>query len=820
MGFTDVCSLREDDEEGAVMKLSRIGPSGFRKISSLSRTLYRIFVDSKSDKSTQRMLKVVKDATDYQNFHETMERNRENDGEDDRDERDFPPVFNKRLFVTQGAVIITKEARRIMACIAKCPHGKDPVLTKSELLTMRSVVDGLKLIHKGQDYIKNVLSRCVTLETYNAFQYVKKKQWEDILSCYYIVHGAVEVTYDMSGAGQSSSRNVYQPNIIYSHGTAEYLGIVSAEGRDEDIAPPATVYTKELCEFIRIDRDRFHRLIEVEETILKSEILRYFKTGKSILSILAEDVQVKILEMIQKHEYPPNKTLIDQGEETEYLYFIVSGRVQCYREVYIPEADRSLMFYVCCREKDDFFGEEGVLDHDGSYCRITTTSPTVCYRFHRTALKVVNSEKLERILQENRHDFVSEEELRDRGYKNHVWNSYKHNRIKESLKEKGKLKYMCKMSEHPVADRPPTEDEQTTENMYRFVLKGSRFTPLQVRPLSCQSLRSRPHTAPAHSLHHPRAPPEDNSDSQSDSDSSDDESKNNQQMTSEWAKTLNEICSKKPPVAKNRRKSRTNLDSNTIMDILDENSEIGRHLKKAWETQEVEQPEKESFMKNGILAIMGSDDIVRKAMAMADKEVSHQRRRRSAKDDKEWNTVVHAENNQAKFLIAANKMRINILRKNLAAIDKERKLNAQKRIRINRKPYMTESKENVERMRSEKSKIPDRPNKPRLGGDTEIGDDKASLSVSRSQKRCRPCTVTNDITDTRNKDNTTRGKLHRPRSAIVTNKDAASYSKQQHTAQHYRSLQNNIDSAYVSPEKGVTSRPNSARSLGRRLSGT
>ena len=52
MGFTD-CSLREDDEEGAVMKLSRIGPSGFRKISSLSRTLYRIFVDSKSDKSTQ-----------------------------------------------------------------------------------------------------------------------------------------------------------------------------------------------------------------------------------------------------------------------------------------------------------------------------------------------------------------------------------------------------------------------------------------------------------------------------------------------------------------------------------------------------------------------------------------------------------------------------------------------------------------------------------------------------------------------------------------------------------------------------------------------
>jgi hypothetical protein len=32
------------------------------------------------------------------------------------------------------------------------------------------------------------------------------------------------------------------------------------------------------------------------------------------------------------------------------------------------------------------------------------------------------------------------------------------------------------------------------------------------------------------------------------------------------------------------------------MNIMDENSEIGRHLKKAWETQEVEQPEKDSFM--------------------------------------------------------------------------------------------------------------------------------------------------------------------------------------------------------------------------------
>ncbi|XP_061162909.1 uncharacterized protein LOC133172114 isoform X2 [Saccostrea echinata] len=790
-------------------------------------------LDQENEDESGRMLSVVKDATDTKKFYETTERNRQYDGVEDKDEKDLPPVFNKRLFVTQGAVIITKEARRIMTRNARCSPDEDPTLTKSEMLTMRSVVDGLKLIHKGQDYIKNVLSRCVTLETYNAFQYVKKKSWEDILSCYYIVHGAVEVTYDMSAAGQSSSRNVYQPNIIYSHGTAEYLGIVSAEGRDEDIAPPATVYTKELCEFIRIDRDRFHRLIEIEESLLMNEIQQYFKSGSSILSTLSEDVQAKILPMIQKHEYPPNKTLIEQGEETEYLYVIVSGRVQCYREVYIPEANRNIVFYVCCREKDDYFGEEGVLDHDGSYCRITTTSHTICYRFHRTALKVVNFEKLERILQENRHDFVDEDELRDRGYKNHIWNNYKHNKVKESLKEKGKLKYMCKMREHPVTDRPPSEEEQMTENMYGFVLKGSSFNPPKVRTLSCHSM-SRPHTAP-HALNGKLSGAvEDRSESNSDSESSDEETKNRQLMTSELAKTLDQLCTKEEKIIflKHIKK---NLDADNIMNILDDNSEIGRHLKKAWETQEVEQPEKDSFMKNGILAIMGSDDIVRKAMAMAEKEVSHQRRRRSTKDDEEWNTVVHAENNQAKFLIAANKLRINILRKNLAAIEKERKLNAQKRIRINRKPYVTSIKENVQDTKAEPLKdsskkkfFPDRLNEQsRVLQEDFDREDKSNLFVARSQKRWRPSTVNNDTTEgfsERCHVNTqTYVKVGRPRSAIVTHREAIAYNDKQQKIQYHRngrSLYNSTANISAVLDKGNPSRPNSSRSIRSRLSST
>lgn len=71
----------------------------------------------------------------------------------------------------------------------------------------------------------------------------------------------------------------------------------------------------------------------------------------------------------------------------------------------------------------------------------------------RIVFKIVNLEKLEWVFYENCYDFVSEEEFWDWGYKNYVWNNYKYNRVKEFFKEKGKLKYMCKMREYLVVDR-------------------------------------------------------------------------------------------------------------------------------------------------------------------------------------------------------------------------------------------------------------------------------------------------------------------------------------------------------------------------------
>lgn len=229
------------------------------------------------------------DAEFYRNIERSM-REREFDADD---KKDSAPVFNKRLFASQGAVIITGEARRLMEENARANASCDVnhVLTKTEVQCLRCVVDGLKLVHKGQDFVKDVLSKVVSFETYRPFEYVPSKPWEEHLSCYYILNGAVEVTYDLRS---KESRHVFQANIIYSHGTGEYLGLVSPEGPSEDLSPPATIYTKELTQFIRIDRQRFHKLMKsATHTIDRRK--REFICCQSFLAVVADEVKEKIL---------------------------------------------------------------------------------------------------------------------------------------------------------------------------------------------------------------------------------------------------------------------------------------------------------------------------------------------------------------------------------------------------------------------------------------------------------------------------------------------------------------------------------------------
>ena len=197
------------------------------------------------------------------------------------------------LFLSSGNVIITEEARRLMLhnAISNKTGDVDTSLRKSELHCLRCIVDGLKLIHKGQDFVKDVLSRVVTYEVYDAFTSIPEKSWEDSLSCYFILNGAVEVTYDMRAR---ESRNVYQANIVYSHGTGEYVGLVSPEGPSEDLAPPATIYCKELTQFIRVDRARFHKIMDLTKEVIDKRKRDYISKF-SFLAKVPVDVQEKIL---------------------------------------------------------------------------------------------------------------------------------------------------------------------------------------------------------------------------------------------------------------------------------------------------------------------------------------------------------------------------------------------------------------------------------------------------------------------------------------------------------------------------------------------
>ncbi|XP_069112779.1 uncharacterized protein [Argopecten irradians] len=719
----------------------------------------------------------------------------------EEDQKDLPPVFNKRLFATQGNVIITKEARRVMLRNAgSVQEGVERQLTKSELLSMRTVVEGLKLIHKGQDYIKDALSHVVTREEYDAFEYVVKKPWEDKLSCYYIVHGAVEVTYDMSS---TESRNVYQPNIIYSHGTGEYLGMVNAESRDEDISPPATVYTKERSEVLRIDRELFHIIVEQTTQVLNNEIRTYFNHGESVFKDMPNSSKEKIFPLIEKQVYPPNRVIIEQAEIADFLYIIKSGRCQCEREVYIPESDITALFYMSCREPDDFFGEECLLDMEPSYARITTTSATVCYKIPRVAFQVLNKEILVRFVEEHRHEFPPEDSLMDRGYRNTLWNNYKFYRIKETLKEKGKLHYMCTSNGCSVNSRPPSASEQYKENMYRFIQKGAHYTPFRVKSAvypRCHtahpdSLRRRPATAmegktKADLNHDDSGSDEVQEDIVDDNDQHEgtgkDENGNpkteSKLLGLELARTLEKHYSKV-----NYKKIRNVLkgidDKEALLELLDENSELSKHLKKAWETTDIPVEEKEGFMKNGVLVTMKSDDIVRKAVAMAEKQV-HQRGKGN-KQEEDWDTILQAENNQAKFMMSANKMRINILRDKLLLIDKKRRKAIQQRNRSGSKiEYKyTPSKFLRDTAEEEATQTP----RPAITNTTTTPRSQSTprTPLAVRQRSLEDCTRRLKDPDCDDQENNSEKSLiqRRPSSAIVTRREAKLRRRQQYSQQ-------------------------------------
>lgn len=612
------------------------------------------------------------------------------DPENGEEKKDVAPVFNKRLFASQGAVIITREARRLMAinAVANEKCDLDSLLSKTEVQCLRCVVDGLKLIHKGQDFVKDVLSKVVSYELYRAFEYVSTKPWEEQLGCYYILNGAVEVTYDLRS---TESRNVFQANIIYSHGTGEYLGLVSAEGPTEDLAPPATVYTKELTQFIRIDRQRFHKLMQKAKQLIDKRKRNYI-SSHSFLTKIADDVKEKILHKMAIQEYPANRVLLSQGEVTDYLFIIISGRCQTYREVYIPEAEKEVLFYLTSRDPDDFFGEECVLDLVPSICTVVTATATTVLKLNRTALKMVNRDKLSCFIDEQRHDVPSDENLRDRGYRDSVWNKFKHTQIKGSLKEGGKLQYLSRPNSDLLRERSLGESELYLENMRRFIMKGSKFEPMRTqtangnRSSKNQSHKRRPHTAFAGLV--------------TETVTSSDESENDKENecgihgVSEPHNTMRKSSLLTVERAKEMEQhiSKVMESKESLLKVLEEPRDTSGHLRQAWKPDATS--DTQNFMKNGVLVTMTSEDIVRKAKALAD-TYADKWKEKSTDNEEDWDTILHAENKQAKMLITANRLRIKDLKRRLAELQKRRE-----KERLRHKPrragYMSDEDEGDE----------------------------------------------------------------------------------------------------------------------------
>jgi len=179
--------------------------------------------------------------------------------------RKLPPVFNKRLFKAQAGIVLTDKILGIL---------QRPLTERrstEELHTIKPVVSALKEIHKGLQFIKEALCHVVTYEKVDADEEISKKWGEKCLSCYYILNGSVEANYAINngvfGHGQSALEKSKDCEITYTHVAGEYLGLVSGEGQEFDYPPPDNIRTIEVSEFLRVDREQFHRAVKRVQNI-------------------------------------------------------------------------------------------------------------------------------------------------------------------------------------------------------------------------------------------------------------------------------------------------------------------------------------------------------------------------------------------------------------------------------------------------------------------------------------------------------------------------------------------------------------------------
>ena len=195
--------------------------------------------------------------------------------------REPPPVFNKRLFKARAGIVLTDEILQILQ--KSLADRRLP----QQLHAIKPVVSALKDIHKGLQFIKEALGHVVTYEKVEADTEICKACGEKCLSCYYILTGSVQAMYEISPLHPQEKSNDCEIN--YTHVAGEYLGLVSGEGPELDYPPPDRIRTMEVSEFLRVDREKFHKAVKRVQNRYFREIKTFFGEVKPLKSLPIEE---------------------------------------------------------------------------------------------------------------------------------------------------------------------------------------------------------------------------------------------------------------------------------------------------------------------------------------------------------------------------------------------------------------------------------------------------------------------------------------------------------------------------------------------------
>ncbi|XP_070561380.1 uncharacterized protein [Ptychodera flava] len=427
---------------------------------------------------------VIKQARERDRFlRETEEtRRRERERHENREKSDLPPVFNKRLYSAKSHIVITKEAKKIMERNRQYVMSDEECamanysLSNHEFLHMKFIVEGLTFIHKGQQYVAECLAHVLTLEKYDAFQYIEKLPHEDRFSCLYILSGVVEVTYDPK---TPSAFNAHDTNVVYPHTTGEYLALVSPEGPDKDLPSPATIYTVEPCEFLRIDRRRFHETIGIMLRRRASIKMQYLNTI-SVLRTLPEENKRKLLPTMIKQTFPAEKVIVRQNDISKFWFLVVSGRCQLLRQVHVPEVNKDVVFKLGILDEGDFFGEEGVKDDKPSDYSVVAMGVVTCYRIKKLSFEGVAKGPLMAFLREHKRPHISDAFIKDFGYDTSVWEEYKKDEVLATIRRRPASEKVISRTRNSCVKKRP----QTTLSLYRREGMEEFIQGYQPRPKS------------------------------------------------------------------------------------------------------------------------------------------------------------------------------------------------------------------------------------------------------------------------------------------------------------------------------------------------